>query len=258
MLDAHVHFHPDHGSGYTQQFLDGFVTAAVQAGLTEIRLLEHTHHFREFAPVYAPVQSYNKYQGEWLGRRMTGSIEPYLDFAARVRGQEQPVRVRFGLEVCYIPATENKLANLLDACNLDFLTGAVHWIDGWGFDHRAEFWQGVKVNKVYQRYYQIMNDLCESGLFDGVAHPDSIKCFGFYPDYDLTGAYRELAILLAKQGMFAENSGGLALNGQFPELGLNQVLLSILQETGVTVLTASDAHRQEDVGKNFKELLAML
>jgi histidinol-phosphatase (PHP family) len=258
MLDAHVHFHPGHGGGYAQEFFEGFISAAVQAGLTEIRLLEHTHHFREFAPVYAPIQAYNHDQDEWLRRMMTGSIEPYLDFAARAKGQKQPILVRFGLEVCYIPATENKLASILDGYNLDFLTGAVHWIDGWGFDRWAELWQGVQVGKAYRRYYQILGDLCESGLFDGVAHPDSIKCFGFYPDFDLSETYQELAVLLGKHGLFAENNGGLALNCQFPELGLNRALLATLQENGVTILPASDAHRPEDVGKNIKELLAML
>ena len=56
-----------------------------------------------------------------------------------------------------------------------------------------------------------MFQLCDSGLFNGLAHPDSIKCFGYKPDIDLTEYYNKLAVLLNKNGMYAENSGGLQL-----------------------------------------------
>ena len=101
--------------------------------------------------------------------------------------------------------------------------------------------------------------LCESGLFNGLAHPDSIKCFGYKPDIDLTEYYNKLAMLLNKYGMYAENSGGLRLNySPEMELGLNSQLLSILKKNNVQIETASDAHKQSDVGANIPELERML
>jgi len=140
-------------------------------------------------------------------------------------------------------------------------TGAVHWIDGWGFDFPAqkEIWKTVDVNETYRRYYEIMCELCESGLFTGLAHPDSIKCFGYKPACDMTASYNELATLLRKYSMYAENSGGLRLNyGSGLELGLNKQLLEIFKHNGVTIYTASDAHKQSDVGANICELEWML
>jgi histidinol-phosphatase (PHP family) len=258
MQDVHVHFLHGHGGGYTLEFLENFMTNAQSAGLAEIYLLEHTHQFREFAKVYEPVRAYNEYQQAWITSKMNGSIEQYLAFIAKVKANRYPVKVRFGLEVCYIPEKESLLADILDQYSFDFLTGSVHWIDGWGFDHKSEFWQGKDVNKAYRRYYQIMGELVESGLFDGLAHPDSIKCFGYYPSFDLTAAYEELAMLLCKHGMYAEQSGGLALNYGFPELGLNRKLLTVLQANGVMIKTASDAHRVQDVGRNIPELMTLL
>ncbi len=258
MQDVHIHFLHGHGGGYTIDYYDQFIAAAQSAGLAEIWLLEHTHQFREFAAVYAPIRASSDYQREWLARKMTGSIEDYLAFISRVRMQDVPVKVRFGLEVCYIPEREDRLASILDEYQVDFLAGAVHWIDGWGFDHQAEHWQGKDVDKMYRRYYQIMADLADSGLFDGLAHPDSIKCFGHYPAIDLTADYERLALLLGKQGMYAEQSGGLALNYGFPELGLNRKLLAVLQDNGITIRTASDAHQVSDVGRNIPELLRLL
>jgi len=104
-----------------------------------------------------------------------------------------------------------------------------------------------------------MCELCESGLFTGLAHPDSIKCFGYVPTCDMTDIYGELAMLLCKHGLYAENSGGLRLNyDPGLELGLNKQLLSALKNYGVAIYTASDAHKQSDVGANIRELEDML
>ena len=68
-----------------------------------------------------------------------------------------------------------------------------------------------------------------------------------------------IAVLLNKHGMYAENSGGLQLNYSSDiELGLNHQLLSILRKNNVQIETASDAHKQSDVGANIMELENML
>ncbi len=163
--------------------------------------------------------------------------------------------------VCYILETADILSGILGEYDFDFLTGSVHWIDGWGFDHmgQKELWKNKNINEIYKRYYNIMFQLCESSLFTGLAHPDSIKCFGYIPDIDLTDYYNELAVLLNKNGMYTENSGGLRLNYCSDlELGLNPQLLSILKKNNVKIETASDAHKQSDVGANILELENML
>ncbi len=93
----------------------------------------------------------------------------------------------------------------------------------------------------------------------GLAHPDSIKCFGYTPDFDLSGVYNELSTLLCKHGMYAENSGGLRLNySPDLELGLNAALLSAFKMNNVHIETASNSHKQSDTGANILELENML
>lgn len=261
MRDVHVHFLHGNPIGYSIDFLEGFIKVAQEAGLDEIYLLEHTHQFTEFEKVYEPVKVYNEFQYRWITERMNGSIDEYIKFIESVKEKKYPVKVKFGLEVCYIPETAELLAEVLAKYKFDFLTGSVHWIDGWGFDHmgQKELWESKNVDEVYRRYYEIMFRLCESGLFDGLAHPDSIKCFGYTPGIDLTEYYTKLALLLKQRGMYAENSGGLRLNYS-PDLepGLNAQLLSILKKHQVQIETASDAHKQSDVGANIAELERML
>ncbi len=261
MKDVHVHFLHGNPIGYSMDFLEGFLKEAQKKGLDEIYLLEHTHQFTEFEKVYEPVKAYNSFQHDWITKRMNGSIEEYIRFIDKVKDTNYPVKVKFGLEVCYVPETADILTEILQRYQFDFLTGSVHWIDGWGFDHagQKELWESKDINGVYRRYYESMLQLCESGLFTGLAHPDSIKCFGYQPSMDLTEYYNQLAVLLNKNGMYAENSGGLKLNySPELELGLNQNLLSILRKNHVQIETASDAHKQSDVGANIEELESML
>lgn len=261
MRDVHVHFLHGNDGGYNIDFLEGFIIAAQNKGLEEIYLLEHTHQFYEFEKIYKPIKTYNDYQFNWICKKMKSSIKEYINFIETVKYIQYPVKVKFGLEVCYIPETADVLTSILDEYEFDFLTGSVHWIDGWGFDHPAQkmLWKSMDVNEIYKRYYNIMFQLCESGLFTGLAHPDSIKCFGYTPDIDLTDYYNKLSVLLCKHAMYAENSGGLRLNYcSDMELGLNSKLLSVFRKNNVKIETASDAHKQSDVGVNILELKNML
>jgi histidinol-phosphatase (PHP family) len=261
MRDVHVHFLHGQGGAYTLEFFEEFIAVAQKKDIDEIYLLEHTHQFYEFKSVYTPVINYNSFQRDWIAQKMNGSIDSYLSFIKSVKGRIYPVKVKFGLEVCYIPETADQLSDCLKQYDFDFLTGSVHWIDGWGFDHakQKEIWGSVNVNEIYKRYYSIMCELCDSELFSGLAHPDSIKCFGYQSSCDLTDTYCELAHALNRNYMYAENSGGLHLNyNQELQLGLNHALLRILKENKVVLMTASDAHKQSDVGANIKELQWMI
>ena len=261
MRDVHVHFLHGNKKGYTLDYLLGFVETALRMGIKEIYLLEHTHQFLEFERVYEPIRNYNDYQNNWIRDRMNTSIESYLRFIETAKKRTYPVTIKYGLEVCYIPDTADILATILDDYSFDFLTGAVHWIDSWGFDHRdqKELWHSMNVHEVYLRYYEISCELCESNLFTGLAHPDSIKCFGYIPSCDMSETYSNLTALLNEHEMYAENSGGLHLNySKEIELGLNKELLNVFKQHHVRIYTASDAHKQSDVGANIKELEMML
>ena len=58
--------------------------------------------------------------------------------------------------------------------------------------------------------------------------------------------------------MYAEQSGGLALNYGFEERGMNRTMLDIFRSRNVAIRFASDAHRPEDVGANIAEMQAAL
>lgn len=109
------------------------------------------------------------------------------------------------------------------------------------------------MDQVYRRYYGLVKDLIESDLFDHVAHPDSVKCFGYHPRADFMDSYWEIASAARKHCVKVEFNNGLRINYGHSELGLNRDLLACLQQEGVEIVTASDAHKPEDVGLYIDE-----
>lgn len=258
MLDCHIHL--ERGP-YTIAWIQEFINTAVARGMEEIYLLEHSHRFREFLPMYQFVCEYSDYQKDWFARKNAGdqSINEYTKFISEAKQMQLPIKVRFGLEVCYFEDSEELIKDVTSSYPFDFITGSVHWVDGFGFDHSEELWDKRDIDETYQRYYEMMQHLIKSRLFTGLAHPDSIKAFGHKPSYDLTDTYNSLADLLLQTNMYAEQSGGLNLNySKDCELGMNAQMVHIFKEKGVKILTASDAHCPQDVGANISKLLSLL
>lgn len=258
MIDAHVHIFRRDSGEYTVEHINRFVKQAQKNGITELHMLEHTHQFREFEQIYKPVMDNNEYLRNWLSNKLNASLESYAHFVDSMKNYEFQIKVKFGLEACYIPETEHILAGLLKQYDWDFVVGSVHYVNNWGFDHKPELWRGIDIDEAYEQYYNIMHLLIDSGIFDGVAHPDSIKCFGHYPSKAMDSTYNALAEALNKSGMYAEQSGGLVLNYGTAELGMNPAMLRIFKSHNVRILTASDAHLPEHAGATIRELQAIL
>ena len=51
-----------------------------------------------------------------------------------------------------------------------------------------------------------------------------------------------------------ENNTGIHYRYGHEDMGTNPVFLDILKSNGVKIMTASDAHKPEDVGKLIKEI----
>lgn len=249
MKDAHIHFDKQE---YSLELIENMVRVAQSRGVDELNLLDHTHKFRDFDWMYEYTRhepdTYAHYQ-----KLQKYDLQEYWDFIARVREHSWPIQLHFGLEVCYFPQAEARLRRQLQAYPYDFLIGSVHHIDGFAFDFHREDWDGRDVDQLYRRYFAIMDSLIASGLFDHLAHPDSIKIFGHYPGFDLAPYYKNAAEGLKKAGMTTENNSGFARYG-FTNIGLDIPFLRALQEAGVTVFCSSDAHRYTDIGGHFDEL----
>lgn len=257
MVDAHIHI--ERGE-YTLDWINQFVENAVQRGLNEIWLLEHCYRFSEFVPMYDSVCAASGYIDKWFHRKAgVLKLDDYLRLIDKVRNQSWSVNIKFGLEVCYFKEFEELVYNETKEKAFDFLVGSVHFIDDFAFDHKAEHWNGVDIDNAYCRYFETSIDLANSGVYNGIAHPDCIRLFGHKPSYSLIGYYDRFASDLVKNNMYAEQSSGAYRRcPETVKLGMNADLIKSLKSHSVKIQTASDAHNPEDVGRYINELEKML
>lgn len=255
MIDAHVHLEK---GPYCIEWIEEFIRYAQSRQIDEIYFLEHTHIFRECQSLYDEMSQYNDYQRRWFGKKSRNArpLKDYTDFIEAMKKVQFPVRLKFGLEVCYSPEHEKEIRHIRELYPFDFLTGSIHFIDGWAFSHMKQPWkkEDFDVHALYNRYYELMLRLIHSSLFSGLAHPNSLQCFGAYPDRDYQMEYDRIAAALKDNHMYVEQSSGLAINYKDPELGMNEFMLKSMVQYGVPILTASDAHVPENVGRLIREM----
>ncbi len=259
MVDAHVHL--EKGS-YCIEWLHEFIQYALSRDITEIYFLEHTHIFKECAILYDEMSSYNEYQNNWYREKYKNarSLKEYTDFIENMKKERFPIKVKFGLEVCYSPEHEKDIENIKRMYSFDFLVGSIHFIDGWAFSHKKQPWkkENYDLNHLYKRYYGLMYDLVQSNLFSGLAHPNSLQCFGAYPIGNFDMEYDKIGRALKENNMYIEESSGLVINYGDTELGMNEKMLKTMTRQNVQILTASDAHVPQNVGRLIYEMSALI
>lgn len=248
MKDLHIHI--ERGQ-YNREWIEKFIDKAVEMELDEINLLEHTIRITDFHPCFEQVREYNHYQKRWFDgkQKQAHTLDEYKALIDEIRGIDYPVKVNFGLEVCWFEQHEEFIRNMLSDRYFDYVLGSVHWIDNWTFNQRKYQWLGRDVNSIYKRYYEMSNTLVESGIFDIIAHPDLIRCHSLYPDYDLMQTYLDLCENIKKHNVMLEINTS---NGY----GINRDFMKIAKNSGVVLCTGSDAHRPEDVGRNIQQIIS--
>ena len=172
MIDAHTHLeNGDLSTEYVHKFID-----AKEKGITQLQILDHTHRFFEFKDCYKRVCEVSTLQEEWFLKKQKNSIDDYLKLIEALKKETFDIDVRFGLEVCYTPETESLLSSILKNYHFDFLVGSVHSVNGYLYDMDAFskelLWDKNDPSDIYQSYYDSIEKLIQSNLFDQVGHPD--------------------------------------------------------------------------------------
>lgn len=255
MIDGHMHL--EYGDLSVDYVLE-FVNAAKECGLTTIQILDHTHRFIEFAPIYDELKIAAQQQKEWLEKKKLEPLSKYHKLIEDVKRMDLDIEVRFGLEVCYTPNSEEFIRNILAQYKYDFIIGSIHSIDGLLYDmssfSKEILWNVYDANHIYKRYYEILEQLISSDLFTQVGHPDTIKMFNIYPTYDLTPTYHKIAELMKKHHVKAENNTGCYFRYNHKDMGLSSEFLEILKEHDVEIIPCSDGHYPNQIGKGIKEV----
>ncbi len=254
LIDGHIHLE---NGPLSEEYVMRFVDAGVKMGLDELHILDHTHRFIEFSPMYEGLKKASSYQKEWFDKKHPEPLANYHRLIEKMKQKELPLRVKWGLEVCYAPESKPLLKKVLNAYPYDFLIGSIHSIDNLLYDmpfSKEILWDVYDTDALYRRYYEIMEDMITSDLFTQIGHPDQLKLFGYEPSYDLSATYERIARAAFDHNVYMENNTGIHYRYHHSDMGTNSQFLAILKQYKVKIMTASDAHVPEHVGKFIREI----
>ncbi len=242
-MPADYHSHTplcQHAEGTPEEY----VRAAIAAGLTEYGIADH-------APVgEEPFDNW---------RMSSEQLPEYIDWIEQAKSAAADrIPVRAGLECDWLPDCQNWIEHLKSKYDWDYLIGSVHYLSDWDFDNPAwlQKWAETDVEDAWDRYWKTYADMAESGLFDILAHPDLIKKFGYRPNADLSRYYEPAIDAIATSGCAIEiNTAGWhkPCKEAYPAFDF----LDLACSAGIPLVISSDAHKPDEMGRDFKQATAL-
>ena len=187
------------------------------------------------------------------------SFEQMKEYASDVleakKKYANDIEILLGYEVDYLKGHMDERVLKAD---VDYLIGSVHFIGDWGFDN-PEFigrYEHEDIDVIWQKYFDTIEEMADSKLFDIVGHLDLIKVFKFMPNTDI--------LKLANRALRAIKNADMVLElnvaGYRKPIGEAYPSLSLLQEAfdlGIPITFASDAHMPEQVSLYDDKIVQM-
>lgn len=166
------------------------------------------------------------------------------------------IEILLGYEVDYIRGyMDDRVLN----AKVDYLIGSVHFINEWGFDN-PEFikdYENQDIDEIWQKYFNAIEEMAKSRLFDIVGHLDLIKIFKFLPKKSILDIAKNALLAIKEAGMSVEiNVAGL--RKPIAETYPSPLLLKEIKKLGIPITFASDAHKPEQVGLFSDETINMV
>jgi histidinol-phosphatase (PHP family) len=252
LTDYHLHLRPDDlGASAAEYFTAAnaqrYREIADEREIAELGVSEHIYRFTQALDIWAHP----------LWREFAlDDIDDYCQFV------REHTDLRLGVEADFVPGGEDRIANLLEARDFDYVIGSVHFLrdHSLDMDDYSVWGSGRSAEDIWSAYFRTLGEAARSGLFDILAHPDLVKVWGRerpLPEGDLR-RYYELAIDgIAESGIAIEvSTAGLRKRAQ--EIYPAPAFLEMCVEAGAPVALSSDAHRREDVGADYDHALELL
>ncbi|MCB0628893.1 MAG: histidinol-phosphatase [Saprospiraceae bacterium] len=218
--------------------------------------------FADHAPV--PIDNF--------GAMTMKQLEGYLMEVDRLKERYgQQIQIYKSLEVDYIPGVINVHSPHIQAADLDYTVGAVHFVDRfadgrpWGFEASHEnFQKGVEeifegdIRIAINRYYTMIREMITTHCPDVIAHLDRIKKLNKGDRYFSEDAewYRqevlETLVLIAGSGAVMEVNTKGFYKGEIEDTYPGKWVLQVARELNIPVHLSSDAHHPDDITKGFE------
>ena len=234
LVDYHIHTRLcGHARGEPEQY----VREAIRKGLGEIGFSDHMPMLR--------------IRDEHLTMRPE-ELPAYAELVRDLQDSVDELKIRFGVEMDYIPGQMDEIWEAAEPYDFDYVYGAVHYLDGWGFSDSRDLttYQSSDPDGMYERYFELFCEAVEQGGFDIMAHPDLVKKHGARTSLPVEHMYETAAETLARRNVAIEiNSSGIRkhIGELYPTLDFLRACAS----HSVAITLGSDAHSPDQVGMDF-------
>jgi histidinol-phosphatase (PHP family) len=252
LTDYHLHLRPDELDARPERYfaeanVERYRAAADERGIAELGVSEHVYRFEQALDVWR--------HPFWV----TYALDDIDAYCAFIREQTD---LRLGIEADFVPGAEDRMVNLLQARDFDYVIGSVHFIGDVAVDmDDYSVWDsGRTVEDVWKRYFETLGEAARSGMFDVLAHPDLVKVWGAerpQPDGDLRFYYDLAMDGIAESGIAIEVSTA-GLRKRAKELYPAPAFLEMCLEAGAPIALSSDAHRPEELGADYDSAIELL
>jgi histidinol-phosphatase (PHP family) len=253
LTDLHVHLRKDDpntpaSEAFTTGNVDRYREVAEERGIAELGVSEHIYRFRQALSVW---------EHSFWRAEAKDDLDDYVGF---LRDQTD---LRVGIEADFVPGREDRLQNLLDQTELDYVIGSVHFLGDRAVDHDGyDIWDTYRhqPDEVWRRYFDTLGEAASTGMFDILAHPDLVKVWGRqrpYPEGDLRRFYDRAMEGIAETRPAIELSTA-GLRKPVGELYPATAFLEMCLEAGCPVSLSSDAHEPGHVGYGYEKALEVL
>ena len=238
MLAYDLHTHSTYSDGSD---LRSMVAAAEDAGLSGIGITDHCTLIDDD-----------------FGRSDRFDLEDTYEERRReihALREEVDLEIYDGVEVCYSPAIEDRIAAFLDEADFDYAIGSVHFADDYDFTTGAGTGETEAARRAaIDRYFERQVDLIESGLFEIVAHVDLPNRLPALRDRATEAHYRQLARSLEGSTTVPEINAG-RIRRDYGDIHPDPTYLDTFD--GLPFVAGSDAHRPHEVGPRASVLDAV-
>lgn len=167
------------------------------------------------------------------------------------------IRVRYGIELDYFPGKEEELSELIEGIPVDYVIGSVHFIGDWNFDTDQSLYGKWSNDKLYEKYFTLIQKAAKSRLFDIIGHLDIIKKFRVYPETNQDKLFDDTVAIIKENNVVVElNTGGF--DRPCAEFTPDANILEMCFRHQVDVTLSSDAHRAEHIARHYEGAISLL
>ena len=171
--------------------------------------------------------------------------------------------VKIGIEVGYTPSLEEKIKGIINEYPFDFVLGSCHALEGKTLFEEPIFKENSR-EQVVAKYFDVINKMIDSGIFDSIAHPDIFRhgklVYGDFPFEFYKQNIKDMASRLNHEKMcFEVNTNPYrAEPGKLPIYPCEEALKVLYKKGARNVTLGSDAHTIERIGDKLPEVMAIL